>query len=179
MSRAGDRRCRTGHHEAREHSHAGKLLTPATQTPRRRSAAAAFRAFPAPCVVCRRPAPLHAAQAPHVSGVRRMSGSPGGCERSLASIHGPDGRPPMRSSMSTPARRSRSASGDCTARDVVEVIAGRMTLMATSYIEPGSPWENPFVESFNGRPRDELPDSPPEPRQRVAHRGFVRETPAA
>lgn len=26
----------------------------------------------------------------------------------------------------------------------------------TSYIEPGSPWENPFVESFNGRARDEL-----------------------
>jgi putative transposase len=26
----------------------------------------------------------------------------------------------------------------------------------TSYIEPGSPWENPFVESFNGRLRDEL-----------------------
>ena len=23
-------------------------------------------------------------------------------------------------------------------------------------IEPGSPWENPFVESFNGRVRDEL-----------------------
>ena len=72
----------------------------------------------------------------------------------------------------------------CTAEDVVEVIAGlvtergtpaylrsdngpefiawalrdycRMTLMATSYIEPGSPWENPFVESFNGRLRDEL-----------------------
>ena len=32
----------------------------------------------------------------------------------------------------------------------------RMTLMATSYIEPGSPRENPFVESFNGRLRDEL-----------------------
>ena len=31
-----------------------------------------------------------------------------------------------------------------------------MTLMCTSYIEPGSPWENPFVESFNGRLRDEL-----------------------
>lgn len=28
--------------------------------------------------------------------------------------------------------------------------------MTTSYIEPGSPWENPFVESFNGRCRDEL-----------------------
>ena len=26
----------------------------------------------------------------------------------------------------------------------------------TVYIEPGSPWENPFVESFNGRVRDEL-----------------------
>ncbi|RMH78215.1 MAG: transposase, partial [Actinomyces sp.] len=26
---------------------------------------------------------------------------------------------------------------------------------ATTYIEPGSPWENPFVESFNGRLRDE------------------------
>lgn len=25
----------------------------------------------------------------------------------------------------------------------------------TSYIEPGSPWENPFIESFNGRVRDE------------------------
>ena len=25
-----------------------------------------------------------------------------------------------------------------------------------SYIEPGSPWENPYVESFNGRVRDEL-----------------------
>lgn len=27
---------------------------------------------------------------------------------------------------------------------------------ATAYIPPGSPWENPFVESFNGRFRDEL-----------------------
>ena len=26
----------------------------------------------------------------------------------------------------------------------------------TVYIEPGSPWENPYVESFNGRLRDEL-----------------------
>ena len=25
----------------------------------------------------------------------------------------------------------------------------------TAYIEPGSPWETPFVESFNGRLRDE------------------------
>jgi hypothetical protein len=26
----------------------------------------------------------------------------------------------------------------------------------SAYIEPGSPWENPFVESFGGRVRDEL-----------------------
>jgi len=32
----------------------------------------------------------------------------------------------------------------------------RLKGTATSYIEPGSPWENPFVESFNGRARDEL-----------------------
>jgi len=32
----------------------------------------------------------------------------------------------------------------------------RLAGTATSYIEPGSPWENPFVESFNGRVRDEL-----------------------
>jgi transposase InsO family protein len=32
----------------------------------------------------------------------------------------------------------------------------RMAGTATAYIEPGSPWENPFVESFNGRTRDEL-----------------------
>ncbi len=28
--------------------------------------------------------------------------------------------------------------------------------MRTLYIEPGSPWENGYVESFNGKLRDEL-----------------------
>lgn len=32
----------------------------------------------------------------------------------------------------------------------------RFSGTASSYIEPGSPWENPFVESFGGRLRDEL-----------------------
>jgi putative transposase len=32
----------------------------------------------------------------------------------------------------------------------------RLRGTTTTYIEPGSPWENPFVESFNGRARDEL-----------------------
>jgi putative transposase len=32
----------------------------------------------------------------------------------------------------------------------------RLAGTATTYIEPGAPWENPFVESFNGRVRDEL-----------------------
>jgi putative transposase len=32
----------------------------------------------------------------------------------------------------------------------------RLAGTQTAYIEPGSPWENPFVESCNGRLRDEL-----------------------
>ena len=32
----------------------------------------------------------------------------------------------------------------------------QFSLAGTANIEPGSPWENPFVESFNGRLRDEL-----------------------
>jgi transposase InsO family protein len=32
----------------------------------------------------------------------------------------------------------------------------RLAGARTTYIEPGSPWENPFVESFNSRARDEL-----------------------
>src|SRR5512133_1980063 len=72
----------------------------------------------------------------------------------------------------------------CTADDLIEVLAGlvavrgaperlrmdngpellawalrdycRLSGTQTSYIEPGAPWENPYVESFNGRVRDEL-----------------------
>jgi putative transposase len=32
----------------------------------------------------------------------------------------------------------------------------RFSGTGTSYIEPGSPWQNPYVESFGGRLRDEL-----------------------
>ena len=32
----------------------------------------------------------------------------------------------------------------------------RLSGSRATYIEPGSPWEDPFVESFNGRLRDEL-----------------------
>jgi putative transposase len=32
----------------------------------------------------------------------------------------------------------------------------RLSGTRTSYIEPGTPWENPYVESCNGRVRDEL-----------------------
>jgi putative transposase len=35
----------------------------------------------------------------------------------------------------------------------------RFSHAGSSYIEPGSPWENPFVESFNGKLRDELLDT--------------------
>jgi transposase InsO family protein len=72
----------------------------------------------------------------------------------------------------------------CTAQDLVEVLGGlvadrgapehvrcdngpemiawalrdwcRTSGTTTSYIEPGSPWENPFIESYNARMRDEL-----------------------
>lgn len=34
----------------------------------------------------------------------------------------------------------------------------RFTATETAFIDPGAPWQNPFVESFNGRVRDELLD---------------------
>lgn len=34
----------------------------------------------------------------------------------------------------------------------------RFRATGTAFIEPGSPWQNPYVESFNGRVRDELLD---------------------
>jgi len=34
----------------------------------------------------------------------------------------------------------------------------RLGSTATAYIEPGSPWQNPYAESFNARVRDELLD---------------------
>ena len=34
----------------------------------------------------------------------------------------------------------------------------RFTRTATAFIEPGSPWQNPYVESFGARVRDELLD---------------------
>jgi len=32
----------------------------------------------------------------------------------------------------------------------------RYSNVASTYIEPGAPWQNPYVESFNGHLRDEL-----------------------
>jgi putative transposase len=34
----------------------------------------------------------------------------------------------------------------------------RFSKTGTVYIEPGSPWQNPYIESFNGKVRDELLD---------------------
>ena len=39
-------------------------------------------------------------------------------------------------------------------RDWIAAVGAR-----TAYIEPGSPWENGYVESFNARLRDELLNS--------------------
>jgi len=43
---------------------------------------------------------------------------------------------------------------EMTARALIDWCATRGT--ATSYIDPGAPWQNPFVESFYSRVRDEL-----------------------
>ena len=32
----------------------------------------------------------------------------------------------------------------------------RFSITESAFIEPGAPWQNPFVESFHGRVRDEL-----------------------
>ncbi len=34
----------------------------------------------------------------------------------------------------------------------------RFSMTETAFVEPGAPWQNPFVKSFNGRVRDELID---------------------
>jgi putative transposase len=40
----------------------------------------------------------------------------------------------------------------------------------TAYIEPGSPWENGYIESFNARLRDELLDGEIVPREQFRSR---------
>jgi putative transposase len=97
-----------------------ETFDPGTQTPRRDSAAAAFRGFPAPGVPCRRPAPLHAAQTP-AGTASRMSGSPGGCGRSRASIHAGDGRPLIRSCS---GRAGRSTTSEHAASGARRAFAG-------------------------------------------------------
>ena len=76
---------------------------------------------------------------------------------------------------------ARSINADATASTLDRIVAGRGTApgyircdngpeltanalrdwcrfsgTGSSYIEPGAPWENPYVESFNGRLRDEF-----------------------
>ena len=43
---------------------------------------------------------------------------------------------------------------EVTAHALIDWCAAQSTL--TSYIDPGAPWQNPFVESFHSRVRDEL-----------------------
>ncbi|MCY4616498.1 MAG: integrase core domain-containing protein [Chloroflexi bacterium] len=54
---------------------------------------------------------------------------------------------------------ARSITADATAAmlDCVVAVRGRaLGYTGSSYIEPSAPWENPYVESFNGRLRDEF-----------------------
>ena len=60
--------------------------------------------------------------------------------------------------------RERSARGHVRCDNGPELTAHalrdwcRFSKAETAFIEPGAPWQNPFVESFNGRVRDELLD---------------------
>jgi putative transposase len=63
------------------------------------------------------------------------------------------GTPPQRLTMG-PVQKNQSTSEFIAQalQDWCEVI----TTTSTAYIAPGSPWENGFAESFNGRFRDEF-----------------------
>ena len=66
----------------------------------------------------------------------------------------PSGRPGRR-----PRRTGAPAHGQRTRDDRLDVARLRPHGgTRTTFIEPGSPWENPFVESFNSRLRDECLD---------------------
>ena len=64
-----------------------------------------------------------------------------------------------------PHRRASAASGVHPLRNgpefISHAVAGLVPVQRgrTIYIEPGSPWQNPWIESFNGRLRDELLNS--------------------
>ena len=59
-------------------------------------------------------------------------------------------------SLGVPAHIHSDSSPEFTVRVVREWLGG--VEARTLYIEPGSPWENGYVESFNGKLRDELLD---------------------
>lgn len=54
-----------------------------------------------------------------------------------------------------PPEHIRSDNGAEFTANAVREWLGRLGVK-TLYIEPGSPWENGYCESFNGKPRDEL-----------------------
>lgn len=54
-----------------------------------------------------------------------------------------------------PPEHIRSDNGPEFCADVVKKWLGRLQVK-TLFVEPGSPWENGYVESFNGKLRDEL-----------------------
>jgi putative transposase len=60
---------------------------------------------------------------------------------------------PRAGSNATVALRQTVASSSPTARNAGSQRGARIE---TAYIAPGSPWENAYMESFNGKLRDEL-----------------------
>ena len=60
--------------------------------------------------------------------------------------------------MASHPHRCRPTFRATTQQDKSGGIRPRRVGVSTLYIEPGSPWENGYVESFNGKLRDELLD---------------------
>lgn len=94
-----------------------------------------------------------------------MSGDPGqaqtqldrGDRRAVGSVH-PAGCTGVHSVRQRPVRHCRSDQWRDKAHFVAEAVRKWINAVGakTAFIEPGSPWENGYCESFNGRFRDEL-----------------------
>ena len=72
----------------------------------------------------------------------------------IPSRPGPSSRTPANSTSSTCSATPAPRWCELTANALRDWC--RFSGTGSSYIEPGAPWENPFVESFNGRLRDEF-----------------------
>jgi hypothetical protein len=108
-------------------------------------------------------APLRAMMMP-TSRVFRRHSRVGGCQhRSLSSEGAVDGEVIVGIDAAVKAEVAVAIAGQVFCEAVIDLeiiigvdLAAEVGIAATLYIEPGSPWENAYSESFNGKFEDEL-----------------------